>query len=66
MNESTNCGDSYENRIPNQLKLTMTFYFHSRWRIKIHDLLCQNSEESAVATGQLKPSEFAGREGGSR
>jgi len=27
---------------------------------------CQNSEESAVATGQLKPSEFAGREGGSR
>src|SRR5882724_8299623 len=37
--------DSYENRIPNQLKLTMTFYFHSRWRIEIHDLLCQKSGE---------------------
>jgi len=28
--------------------------------------LCQNSEESAVATEQLKLRKFAGREGGSR
>jgi len=43
-----------------------SFYFDSRSRIQIRDLLCENSEESEVATGQFKLRKFAGREGGSR